>query len=100
MVIGTLRDQIVYPSTNEDEDTPVLQHILAMVGLEKLPHRVGGWDVALNWEDILSVGEQQRIALARLFYHHPRVAILDECTSALNVELQEKSTYILFFLNN
>jgi ABC-type uncharacterized transport system fused permease/ATPase subunit len=43
---------------------------------------------------ICTKGEQQRIAMARLFYHRPSVAVLDECTSALNVEHQEKCMFI------
>jgi ABC-type uncharacterized transport system fused permease/ATPase subunit len=64
---------------------------LKLVDLDHLVERVEyKWDTVLNWEDILSLGEQQRIAMARLFYHQPRVAILDECTSALNVELEKQ----------
>jgi ABC-type uncharacterized transport system fused permease/ATPase subunit len=35
----------------------------------------GNWDAVLNWEDILSLGEQQRVAIARLLYHEPSVAV-------------------------
>ena len=36
-----------------------------------------------NWENILSLGEKQRLAIARLLHHKPRFAILDECTSGV-----------------
>jgi len=46
-------------------------------------------DTACNWEDVLSLGEQQRIALVRLILHRPALAILDECTSAISESQQE-----------
>jgi vitamin B12/bleomycin/antimicrobial peptide transport system ATP-binding/permease protein len=60
--------------------------VLEQVHLAELPERVGGWDVELDWADILSLGEQQLLAFARLLLTQPQYAILDEATSALDVK--------------
>lgn len=56
------------------------------------PRLSSGLDVEAEWSDLLSIGNQQRVAAARLFYHCPRYAILDECTSSLTPDV-EKTMY-------
>ncbi|KAG5093392.1 hypothetical protein JHK84_048980 [Glycine max] len=108
--LGTLRDQIIYPLSREEAQFRALkmhgkgekhpdprkmldthlQVILENVRLNYLLERDNnGWDANLNWEDILSLGEQQRLGMARLFYHKPKFGILDECTNATSVDVEE-----------
>jgi ABC-type ATPase involved in cell division len=44
-----------------------------MVQMESVVEREGGWDAAREWRDVLSGGDKQKIAWARLFYHKPKV---------------------------
>lgn len=70
-----------------------LVSILASLGLEHLVDLYdGGWDAEAEWRDVLSGGLQQRVAMARLFYHRPQYAILDECTSSVTLDT-EKAMY-------
>ncbi|KAL5228706.1 hypothetical protein ABZP36_016971 [Zizania latifolia] len=105
--LGTLRDQIIYPLSREEAELKMLslykssnksiasgslddhlKTILVNVRLVYLLEREG-WDVTPNWEDILSLGEQQRLGMARLFFHCPKFGILDECTNATSVDVEE-----------
>lgn len=101
---GTLRQQITYPdSLAEQRDRGVsdaeLAAILDVLGIADLlqlrgrqapdSHPLAGFDVEAEWNDVLSIGNQQRIAAARLFYHRPQYAILDECTSSLTPDAEK-----------
>jgi putative ATP-binding cassette transporter len=94
MILGNLRDQLLYPTNNYTISDRRLQEELKEVNLPNLIERVGGLDTELNWADFLSLGEQQRLAFARLRLTQPHYAILDEATSALDVD-NEKRLYQL-----
>ncbi len=89
MILGNLRSQLLYPNTSSEVDEEKLRRVLASVNLADLPERLGGFDADLDWGEILSLGEQQRLAFARLLLTEPRYAILDEATSALDLKNEQ-----------
>ena len=90
MVLGTLRDQLLYPNTDIEVEEQHLQQVLEQVNLAGLDERFGGFDAEQDWADVLSLGEQQRLTFARLLLNQPKYAILDEATSALDLGNEER----------
>jgi ABC-type uncharacterized transport system fused permease/ATPase subunit len=93
VTVGTLQDQLLYPLTADAAHripADELRALLRTVDLESLLDRSGGGESVTNWGETLSLGEQQRLGMARLFFHKPKFAILDECTSGVTVEMEER----------
>jgi putative ATP-binding cassette transporter len=88
MIPGSLRDQLCYPREADAPDERLIA-LLKLVGLEGLPDRIGGLDAEAKWEDLLTLGEQQQIAFARLLFNRPTYAFLDEATSALDADRED-----------
>ncbi|CAM9136191.1 unnamed protein product [Ectocarpus sp. 6 AP-2014] len=121
--LGPLRDQITYPSSHggaeavgEDGDAGAVEgateggsiadddellDLLEKVDLGRLAVMMGSGDAhaglgaVRDWSDMLSLGEQQRLAFARLLYNKPTLAILDESTSALDLANEERMFALL-----
>jgi putative ATP-binding cassette transporter len=79
--LGTLRDAMLYPEKRDGVDDEVLRETLHKVGLDHLRDRLDDED---RWDHILSGGEQQRVAFARVLLQKPRWVFMDEATSALD----------------
>ncbi|MCA3170897.1 MAG: ABC transporter ATP-binding protein/permease [Burkholderiales bacterium] len=87
--LGSLRTAVTYPA--EQADDALVQTALRKV---QLGHLLGRLDEEADWSRILSLGEQQRLAFARLLINQPHIAFLDEATSATDEGL-EHSLYEL-----
>lgn len=94
---------VVVPKEKRSEALEAkLQNLLDTVGIGYLVKRWAGdregtthadhagWDHTVKWEDVLSLGEQQRMGMARMLFHQPQFALLDECTSAVSVDQEEE----------
>ncbi|MEV4175265.1 ABC transporter ATP-binding protein/permease [Nonomuraea sp. NPDC049709] len=83
--LGDLRAVVTYPGKEGDIDDETLRRTLQKVALS---HLVGRLDEVQDWAKVLSPGEQQRIAFARILLTKPKVLFLDESTSALDENLE------------
>ena len=89
--LGTLADALVYPRSAAELLRDNLAEALRTVGLPELVDRL---EEEANWAQRLSIGEQQRLAFARVLLARPEIVFLDEATSALD-EAAEVSLYRL-----
>ncbi len=85
--LGTLRYALTYPVAPETFSNDVLQKALERCGLDEL---YAALDQEGRWDKGLSLGEQQRLAFARLILHRPPWVFLDEATAALDQESQHR----------
>jgi putative ATP-binding cassette transporter len=85
MLLGSLREQLAYPLNPDRFSDEQLRHVLEQVRLPELVQRYPDLDIKQDWPRLLSLGEQQRLAFARLLLNAPRFVVLDEATSALDV---------------
>ena len=90
--LGTLRDVMLYPAAPEGISDEALKDMLHRVGLDHLRDRLDETD---RWDHILSGGEQQRVAFARVLVHKPAWIFMDEATSALDEAGQENVMKLL-----
>ncbi len=84
--LGTLREALAYPSVAQEFSDATLEAALRRCGLENLVERL---DERERWDRVLSGGEQQRLAFARVFLHKPEWVFMDEATSALDEDAQQ-----------
>ena len=85
MLLGSLREQLAYPLQPDRFDADQFRSVLQEVRLPDLINRYPDLDVKQDWPRLLSLGEQQRLAFARLLLNAPHMVVLDEATSALDV---------------
>ena len=83
--LGDLRTVVCYPKSPEDISDATLQTTLGQVALTPLVDRL---DEVRDWAKVLSPGEQQRVAFARILLTKPKAVFLDESTSALDEGLE------------
>jgi vitamin B12/bleomycin/antimicrobial peptide transport system ATP-binding/permease protein len=89
--IGPLKAAIVYPAKEDAFDPALVEQALISVGLPQLVSRL---EEEAHWNRMLSLGEQQRLGLARALLHKPQYLFLDEATASLD-EASEAALYRL-----
>ena len=83
--IGTLRDALSYPQTGDTYPAERYEQVLRTCRLE---HLIPKLDEVNHWQRLLSGGEQQRLAFARVLLYRPQWLYMDESTSAMDEEVE------------
>jgi putative ATP-binding cassette transporter len=83
---GTLRDLLIRTGQEHLVSDQRIMDVLRELNLEPLLARIGSLEAELDWDDALSLAEQQLLAIARLLLAAPRFAFLDRISTALNPE--------------
>ena len=96
MIDGNLRDQLLYPYPDRGFSDEQILEVVGRVNLADVLDRVDSdLDRVMDWVNVLSIGEQQRVAFARLFLRNSKFAFLDEATSALDEDNQQRLYQLL-----
>lgn len=91
MFPGSVRSNIRFFNNSETVDEVLFRSVVEEVGLGPLIEKHGGLDAEfVNFSDVFSGGELQRIAIARALYSSRPILILDEATSALDLEVEKE----------
>jgi vitamin B12/bleomycin/antimicrobial peptide transport system ATP-binding/permease protein len=93
MLLGTLREQLQYPNLRADITDSEIRSALTAVNLDRLQDT--SLDEDQDWGNVLSLGEQQRLAFARILLNEPSYVILDEATSALDIKNEQRLYQLL-----
>ncbi len=85
---GSLKEELTYPRTDLRASPEELKAVLEKVQLADLAEKIGGFEEEIDLSSVLSPGELQRLAFARLFLYAPEYILLDEATSSLDEETE------------
>lgn len=88
---GTLRQALVRTGRERELADARVHEVLRELGVGDVPEKAGGLDVERDWDELLSLGEQQALSFARLALAAPRYAILDRPQTVLGVEAVSKA---------
>ncbi|MEY3196837.1 MAG: hypothetical protein RLZZ59_203 [Pseudomonadota bacterium] len=90
MPVGTLRACLSYPSTDQSDDK-----LIPIMKKTHLEHLIPMLDIEQDYQQTLSVGEQQRVNFARILHHKPKWLMMDEPISSLNKDYIEDLAKLL-----
>lgn len=93
MILGSFRSQLLYGIHERGVSDRAITRAVELVGLNDTLRRIGGLNTSLDWLNLLSIGEQQRLAFGRLLLARPDFVFLDEATTAIDQDT-EKRLYV------